>query len=67
MIKSAKGITSEEASVLVDLYEACDNYEEVNLIRNYLAEEIQDKMNAEAKKKESQTNFENTYLIDRCD
>lgn len=67
MIKSAKGITSDEASFLVDLYEACENYEEVNLIRNYLAEEIQDKKNVDAKKKQSKTDFENMYLIDRCD
>ncbi len=67
MITSATGITKDEASFLADLYEACDNYEEVNLVRNYLAEEVREKMTIKSKQTKSKTEFENTYLIDRCD
>ena len=59
MLNSVKNKSKNE---LAELYENCQNYEEVKLIRNYYSEEVIDKSFI---KKDSKGDFEKTYLIDR--
>lgn len=58
-------INNTSKNEMAELYENCQNYEEVKLIRNYYSEEITEK--SLIKDEKNKAIFEQTYLIDRCE
>ena len=65
MFNSAKEIKKNSTSLLADVYEACTSKQEINLVRNYLTEQIQEKL-SQSKDALTKEWSERKYLTDRC-